>query len=198
MNFIKRFFGNIAVKNLIIMFLFGILLIVGLLYWLDSYTHHNQAIKVPDLKGLQVDEAEMFLKKNKLRYQVVDSVYSKLVAPGAIVEQIPAGNAKVKENRIVFLTVNAKTAQTVVLPDMFEISSRQAEATLRSLGFVIDSLQYIPYEYKGLVVNVLYNNRVIDAGSRLPYGAHLWLQIGDGFETIEDSTELEMDKEWFE
>ena len=81
---------------------------------------------------------------------------------------------------------------------MFEISSRQAEATLRSLGFVIDSLQYISYEYKGLVVNVLYNNRVIDAGSRLPYGAHLWLQIGDGFETIEDSTELEMDKEWFE
>ena len=78
-------------------------IIWGVLNWLDVYTRHNEAIVVPDIKGLKLDEAIPFLENNHLRYNVVDSVFSKEVAPGAIVEVIPNVGAKVKEGRILFI-----------------------------------------------------------------------------------------------
>ena len=192
---------NIIVRNLLLMCLTAGIVIWGVLLWLDSYTMHNQAIEVPDLKGLQEEAAATILSHRGLRCQVIDSVYSRTVAPGAVVEQIPGANQKVKENRIIFLTVNARNAQTVALPDVGETSLRQAIASLKSLGFVVDSIQYVTYEYRDLVVGVTYNGTTVSAGQRLPYGAKIWVQAGDGFETpvAEDSVELDdTDRQWFE
>lgn len=198
---LKSLATNIILRNILLLVGVTGLLIWGVLVWLDDYTMHNQAILVPDVKGLQEEEAGPILKRNKLRYQVVDSVYSRTVEPGAIVEQIPAADSKVKEHRIVFLTVNARNAQTVELPDVLEISQRQALASLRAIGFGVDSVEYVPYEYKDLVVNVLYNGQPVSSGTRLPFGAKLWLQVGDGFEIQQPSDTLMMndsDKQWFE
>ena len=179
-------------------------MIFGILSWLDSYTMHNQAIEVPDVKGMQVSVAAPILERSKLRYQVVDSIYSKDVRPGAVVEQIPVADSKVKENRIVFLTVNAKNAQTVELPDVIEYSSRQARGMLNSLGFRADSIIYVEYEQRDLVVNVLYDNKEVNAGQRIPYGAQLVLEVGDGIisaprDTIPALEELtEDDMRWLE
>lgn len=200
---IKFLFTNIIVRNVLLVIAVTGLLIVGVLYWLQSYTMHNQAIIVPDVRGMQEEVAEPLLRSKKLRYQVIDSVYSRGVQPGAIVEQIPAAASKVKENRIVFLTVNAKTAQTVELPDVLEISQRQAMASLRALGFVVDSIRYVTYEYRDLVVAVQYNDRMVHSGQRLPYGATLVLEVGNGnIEEPADSTDSlelidESAKEWF-
>lgn len=198
---LKFLTSNVIVRNLLLLAIVTATLIWGVLLWLDSYTLHNQAIIVPDLKGLQEEVAAPILKKSKLRYQVIDSVYSRTVEPGAIVEQIPTAASKVKQNRIVFLTVNAKTSQTVELPDVLEISQRQAVASLRSLGFKVDSVEYVPYEYKDLVVNILYKQLPVSSGTRLPFGATLWLQVGDGFELPEVVDTMMMndsDKQWFE
>lgn len=186
-------FTNVISLNIWLLVILTGGIIFGVLHWISVYTHHNQAIEVPDLKGLQPEEAELILKKKDLRLQIADSVYSKNVAPGSVVEMIPPAGSKVKQNRIVFLTINAKTSQTVEVPDMFEISQRQAEATLRSLGFVIDSIEYVPYQYKGLVINILNNGNIVEPGKRLPMGSHLWLQVGDGFEQKLDSDSLETD-----
>ena len=170
---IKSFFSNIIVRNLLLLVLMCFLLLGGVLYWLDSYTMHNQAIIVPDVKGALPEEAAPLLKKKHLRFQIVDSVYMRGQKPGVIVEQIPAAASKVKENRIVFLTINANNAQTVELPDMIDISQRQAKASLRALGFVVDSVRYVPSEYPDLVKDVFYNDRSVRSGQRLPYGSEL-------------------------
>lgn len=184
---IKSFFTNIIVRNLLLLGIACAMLLGGVLYWLDNYTMHNQAIVVPDLKGYLPEEAEPMLRSKHLRYQVVDSVYMRGQKPGAIVEQIPMAASKVKQNRIIFLTVNAKNAQTVELPDMIDISQRQAIASLRALGFVVDSVRYVPYEYPDLVVDVQYNDRPVSSGQRLPFGATLILEVGNG------NTELPVD-----
>ena len=197
-------FTNVISCNIWLMAIVTAGLLFGSLFCIDSYTHHNQAIEVPDLRGLQPEEAKEILSRKDLRLQITDSVYSKTIAPGAVVEMIPPAGSKVKQNRIIFLTINAKTSQTVEVPDMFEISQRQAEATLKSLGFVIDSIEYVPYKYKGLVINILNKGRIIEAGTRLPIGAHLWLQVGDGFEpkletdSISAEEEHESELAWFE
>ena len=39
-----------------------ILLLFGVLKWLDVYTRHGEAVVVPDVKGMTVREAEMLLR----------------------------------------------------------------------------------------------------------------------------------------
>lgn len=155
-------------------------IIFGVMAWLDSYTHHNVAIAVPDLRTMQVNVAEQVLAKSGLKCEVIDSVYSKEVAPGAIVEQSPEANSKVKEGRTIYLTLNASSVQTFPLPDIEEMSQRQAVATLRAIGFKIDSVSYVHYEYRDLVVGVRYKNKPVKTGDKIPVGSRLVVLVGDG------------------
>ena len=108
-DFLLKLIKSPIVVNLLLAIILTIAIIIGTLQWLDHYTLHNEAVVVPDVKGLTLDEADEFFKNSKLRYNVVDSVFSKDVAPGAIVELVPVAGSKVKENRIVFVTINAQT-----------------------------------------------------------------------------------------
>src|SRR5688572_26971203 len=73
--------------------------------WLNSYTHHGESITVPDLRGMTQEKLEHFLENKHLQYKVVDSLFETKKAPGTILEQDPAPDSKVKENRTIYLTV---------------------------------------------------------------------------------------------
>lgn len=134
-NFFVKLIKNPYVLNLLLAVIVACGLIYGTLKWLDKYTRHNEAVVVPDVKGLRVEEAAEFFKNNNLRYNVIDSVFSKDVSPGAIVELVPSAGSKVKEGRIVFITVNAMTSQMATIPEVEDLSFRQAYALLRARGF---------------------------------------------------------------
>ena len=77
-NFIlsKVFFKNLGLAVAIIV---GFILI--LLIWMNFYTRHGQARPVPDFYGLSMEQAEILAKKNKLKYQIIDSVYTTRLFP---------------------------------------------------------------------------------------------------------------------
>lgn len=134
-NFFVKLIKNPYVLNLLLAVVVACALIYGTLVWLDKYTRHNEAVVVPDVKGLKIEEAAEFFKNNNLRYNVIDSVFSKDVDPGAIVELVPSAGSKVKEGRIVFITVNALTSQMATIPEVEDLSFRQAYALLKARGF---------------------------------------------------------------
>ena len=101
-DFLVKLIKNPYVLNLLLAVVVACALVFGTLKWLDSYTRHNEAVVVPDVKGLGMEEAAEFFKNSNLRYNVIDSVFSKDVKPGAIVELVPMAGSKVKEGRIVF------------------------------------------------------------------------------------------------
>ena len=124
--------------NLIAMVVVIVAAAWGTLQWLDSYTRHGEAVVVPDVKGMNLRIAENELDKQSLKSIVIDSSYVKGIAPGAILEQNPAGGSKVKSGRTVYLTVNADSAPKVAIPDVMDNSSlRRPNAKLRALGFKI-------------------------------------------------------------
>lgn len=172
---------------------------------IDGYTNHNQAVHVPDVRGLQVEDAAPFLEQNLLRYVIIDSIYSKEVTPGAIVELLPEANSKVKKNRIVYLTVNAKTEETAIIPEITDISFRQAYALLRARGFMDVEWKYVSGEYRDLTIGVEYGGQMINSGTRVPLTAKLILVISDGYVipheadsvTIEKPEIIGGDESWF-
>lgn len=172
------------------MIVVGCALIYGTLAWLDYYTRHNEAVIVPDVKGLSMNEAKSFFDNTGLRYNVIDSVFSNDVAPGAIVEVVPEPGSKVKEGRIVFVTINALTAQMAIIPEVADLSFRQAYALLRSLGFKNIEVKFVPGDYKDLAVGVERNAQMINRGERVPLASTLTLIISNGEKEI-DSLSLD-------
>jgi beta-lactam-binding protein with PASTA domain len=165
-----------------ILIVLALLFIVGwlTLLWIDTYTNHNKAVVVPDVRGLQIEEAEPYFSKNLLRYVIIDSVYSKAATPGAIVDIIPDANTKVKKNRIVYVTVNAKSEETAPVPEITDISYRQAYALLKSRGFQNVDLKYVSGEFRDLAIGVEYRGKMVKTGDRIPLASKISLVLSDG------------------
>lgn len=179
-NFITRLIKHPFIISLVLMVIVTCGIFYGVLSWLNTYTRHNQAIVVPDVKGMKLEDAIPFLENNHLRYNVVDSVFSKDVSPGAIVEVVPSVGSKVKEGRILFVTINALTSQMAMIPDIEDQSFRQAYALLRARGFNSVEIEYIAGEYKDLAVAVEHNGRTLTKGELMPLTAPLVLKVSSG------------------
>ena len=135
MSFKDFLFSKVFVKNLAIAFgiLVGIIMI--LLIWLNIYTRHGQARPVPDFYGLNLTETARLAKKNKLKFQVIDSVYTSVVQAGCVAEQTPAPGFKVKKRRRILLTINAFKPEMVKVPNLVGLPIRQAKAMIENAGF---------------------------------------------------------------
>ena len=147
-NFLKN---NIYVKNLFWAILIIIVLFLGLKWWLNEYTRHGQAVIVPDVKGLSVQEASAFFDNSNLKFEVIDSVYNKDSKPGIIVETIPTAGTKVKENKNIYITINANSSRTSIIPEVKDQSLRQAIAKLNAVEFKDIQVKYVPAAWKDLV-----------------------------------------------
>ena len=184
------------------------IIVYAVLHFVDKYTNHNQAVYVPDVKGLQIENAKRFFEDNMLRYNVIDSVFRKDITPGAIVELTPRANSKVKKNRIVYITINAKTEETIIVPDITDMSFRQSIALLRARGFQDVEWKYVTSEYRDLTIGIEYGGQMINGGTRVPKSAKLIIILGDGNithpindgDTIEEEKRTEIisgDESWF-
>jgi beta-lactam-binding protein with PASTA domain len=141
---------------------------------------HGESITVPDLKGMTQDRLPAFLENKHLRFQVVDSLYDDKRAAGAILEQDPAPNSKVKENRTIYLTINSFQPTKVKMPNLIDVSYRQAEAILQSYNLKVGQTIYKPDLARNAVLDQLYKGNHIDPGKDLSKGSTIDLVLGDG------------------
>jgi len=156
---------------------------------LNVYTLHNKAIIIPDVKGLPIADAAAFLENKGLRYTVIDSVYTKDVRPGAIVEIIPAIGSKVKKGRILFVTINAHTVQMAAIPNIQDFSLRQGEAQIHAQGFTSVAIKYVSGPYRDLIIGVELQGKELNPGELVPLSAELILKVGNGGRDPEEETE---------
>jgi len=204
-EYIIKILKNPFVFNLLVAGVITLVLLGGVMFWLSSYTRHNEAVVVPDVRGLKVEEAAEYFDRSNLRYNVIDSVFSNDVPAGAIVEMIPEAGAKVKDGRIVFITINASTTQMAPMPNVQDLSFRQAQALLEATGFNSVEIEYVPGDYKDLVVGVEHRGRMLNSGEKVSLKAALVLKVSNGegemLTTPTDSTaveELDSEEEnWF-
>lgn len=189
-NIIIRFLTSIYVKNILLMVAVFLILVAIVLFALNRYTLHDKSITVPSVKGLQMEEAGSILSSSHLRYEISDSIFQTGGTPGAVLEQVPKGESKVKEGRTVYLTVQAKGVQMVPVPELKDYSRRQAEAQLNSLGFSKIYVEEVPSPYAGIVISVSYKGLELRPNQKVPNNATLKMVVGAGGESLDDSTEV--------
>lgn len=176
-NFIlsKLFLKNLGIAIMIIVG--GVML---LLIWMNFYTRHGQARPVPNFVGLTMEQTSQLARKSRLRYQVIDSIYTTVVPRGCIAEQNPKPGFKVKKWRNIVLTINAFHPEMVAMPSLVDLPLRQAKALVESSGLEIGLLKYRPDISIDVVIDQQYNGKNIPEGDSLQKGSVIDLILGKG------------------
>lgn len=147
---------------------------------LGWYTHHGEELKVPDLYGMSLEEADVKINTDHLRYTIYDSIYNSDFAPGTVLDQRPFAGAIVKRKRNIFLTINSMKPEQVRFPNLVDNSFRQAYELLITNGFKIGKLEYAENQFFNLVLFPKYMGDTIHAGSMIDKGATVDLVLGKG------------------
>jgi len=177
---LKKVFNHYIVKSALILALLGFFVLYGTLVVLRHYTHHGEALQVPDVTGLTLEEAGKVLRAQKMRWQLSDSVYIASYKPGAVVNQNPEPGSKVKENRNIFLVINALAPEKVKMPNVVDLSYRQAKATLEAQGLTVGELIYVPHMAENYVLKQQYRGQDIRRGTEIVKGSVIDLVLGKG------------------
>ncbi|NVN94444.1 MAG: PASTA domain-containing protein [Bacteroidetes bacterium] len=164
--------------------LFSIVITFGIIYLiilsLGSYTHHGESYTVPDFRGKQPSELTQYADENGFGFLVVDSLYDAKLPKGSILLQDPLPNSKVKHSRTIYLTVVSAEPEKVSMPNLVDLSIRQAISLLETYNLQVGSLEYIPDMAKNAVLYQKYKGAEIEPGKPIKKGSRIDLVLGQG------------------
>jgi len=161
----------------------GLFLFITLIYfyiYLPNATNHGKSLTVPDLTGMNMEQAEKMLAEKSLRIAINDSSYSEDAQPLSILKQFPATGEKVKEGRTIYVSINRITPTTLPLPDLVDRSLINAEVMLKSNELKIGRVYYEASPFRNLVKEMRYQGQAIYAGTRIYKGSTIDLVVGNG------------------
>ena len=186
------FFGKLTSKyiwlNLAAMAAVVVLLVVGVKFGIDMYTHHGEAIPVPNIKHKSFADAKQMLAHAGLLIEVTDTGYVRTLPADCILEQSPQPGDFVKSGHVIYVIVNSANTPTITMPDIVDNSSmREAMAKLRAMGFRVGEPQFIVGE-REWVYGATVNGRHVVAGDKIPVDAVVVLQVGNGSRSETDTT----------
>lgn len=177
--------AGIILTNVLIAIAIAAVGVVVLQFCLKRYTEHGVEVEVPAITGLYIEEAQITLAAEDLHLEIIDSTYSTKTPLGTLVEQTPAAGSKVKHGRTVYAIRNARFRRPVTMPELRDVSLRQAQATVKSLGLNVEEVKYEPSAFKDIILDIQRDGESVPAGSTLPEGTSVTLVAGKGQGTAE-------------
>ena len=122
-----------------------------------------------------------------------ESVFDKTSKPGTVLKQNPNPKEKVKRGRKVYVTVASDQPPIVKMPQLQDVSLRQAEIMLKAKGLILGTVIYKPSPYENAVLEQLYRGRPIASGKDINMGEIITLVVGKDIEGLpSDSTFTEI------
>src|SRR5690606_3377608 len=152
----RNFLNFLRSKTFLIQIGLAILAVVLLsflaLQWLKGTTNHGEFVEVPDFSKMSVMQMRQAVEQAGLRYQVLDSSdYDPEYPKFSILDQDPPAGNKVKANRKIYFTVNPSGYKKVSVPDIVQVTLRNATSMLRAVGLEVERVTYIDQLGKDMV-----------------------------------------------
>jgi beta-lactam-binding protein with PASTA domain len=181
MNFLEFIRTRVFVRNFLLSVALTILVITLILWALKWYTHHGESMIVPSLIGLTPDQIEQLETISDLEVIIVDSVFDSRMPRGSVLIQDPIPGSKVKRNRKVYLTTVAVMPEKVTMPDLVDLTLRQASATLETYGLKLGKVNYVPDIAANAVLGQFHKNQTIEPGFEILKNSVIDLRVGQSF-----------------
>ena len=167
-----------------------LVLLAIVVFMLKIFTRHGKEFEMPSFIGKDAEELTQSGKTEGFVFEITDMLYDEKTEPGKVIKQDPAPGEKVKKGRKVYLVVSTAEPPTVKMPELHDISLRQAQLILESQGLVLDHVIEKPSPYENAVLDVLYRGHVIATGTEIKMGEKISLVVGKNLNDLPDSTEV--------
>lgn len=163
-------------KHFLLASLSVLIFLLGIAFFLEYFTKHNNYTRVPDFKGLKTNTLSSVFDNSDVDYIITDSIYSLEYPKGTVIKQDPLPGAQVKVGRAIYLTVNAVLSQQVPMPNLIDLSLRQAKSLLETYGLKVGRITYVV----GLppVIEQWCNGEKIKPNTMVPKGSKIDLVVG--------------------
>ena len=155
-----------------------IFLIVLAMIFLRIYTRHGQEVEMPDFIGK--DSKILIQNTSSADFIMVisDYVYDKSQPEGIVLKQNPQAKELVKKGRKVYLTIASSIPPKVKMPELKDVSQRQAEIMLKAIGLEVGDVIYKASPFENAVLEQLYKGRAVAAGTEISMGESVTLVVG--------------------
>jgi eukaryotic-like serine/threonine-protein kinase len=173
--FRKKFYIHLGISIIL-----TVVLLLAVVISLRVYTRHGDAYVVPNLEGKTLNQMHENKASRVFKFQVTDSVYDNSLVPGSVIKQNPSAGSKAKEGRTIYLTTVSYTPKMSIMPELKDLTVRQAITTLRTSGLKIRKLIFTPYFAGNSVIGQYYNGDTLLAGTKILEGSEIDLLAGLG------------------
>lgn len=198
MGKVKDFFkpGRMGYHFLLALGLTLIIIIICLIFT-RIYTRHGREVEMPDFVGKDSKALIDTMLPSDYIIVIADEVYDKSMEAGTIIKQTPVAGEKVKKGRKVYLTIATSEPPTVIMPQLRDVSLRQAEIMLNALGLELAGTILKPSPYENAVLEQLYRGHAIAAGTEIKMGEKITLVVGRDInelpvgDTLTQNTEIQ-------
>lgn len=156
-------------------------LVIFIMVMLKFFTRHGEEYAVPELVGKSAGEMEMYARDSnvhRFKYVVIDSIFVPETAGGTVMNQDPAPGQLVKKGRKIYLSVSTMNPPKVEMPNLIDLSLRQAENILNTNNLKLGQVIYKPSRFPNAVLEQRYKGRVVSQGTLLPYHSPITLVVG--------------------
>ncbi|HMB97454.1 MAG TPA: PASTA domain-containing protein [Balneolaceae bacterium] len=177
MDWIKQILRNKKIYAWIsgIILFFAIMLFLADKVLMPEYTNYNEGVTVPDVTKISLTEARQLLESYGLRYEVADRRAHSSYPADYIIDQTPGASQIVKPNRKVYLTVNTAVQPKAVVPNLVNMSFRNAKIQLENYGLSLGTTSYESSRFKNTVLWQSLTPR-----DTVPKGSVVDITISDG------------------
>ncbi len=168
-------------KHLTLMLAVSLGIIAVVFLFIKLYARQGKEFTLPDMVGSNIEEMRADASLD-IEYVIVDSVFNEHDPGGRILTQDPKGGTMVKSGRKVYVTITSYSAEKTYLPDLCDLSLRQAVSQLYSMGLQGGTLRFVESPDRNAVLSLSQNGRTLQAGQEVNSGSRIDMVVGLGDE----------------
>lgn len=168
-------------STLIIMLVISVVTVSFIGISLNAITKHGQEYELQDFTGMnarQLHDIEQDSNIIDFEFVIIDSVFVPNKKGGTVLTQDPVAGSKVKKGRKVYLSIVAMSMPKIEMPNLIDLSLRQAENMLKTNDLKLGQIIYKASKYPNAVLEQRYKGRIIEQGKQIPYQSEITLIVG--------------------
>lgn len=166
-----------VLRTLLQMLAISAVLLIIIFTLLKLYGRTGREYELKDVRGMTIAEAQASNDIN-LEFVINDSIYTEGDEGGHIISQDPKPGSHVKKNRKVFVSISAYTPKDALMPDLTDVTVKQAVSQLSSMGLNVGRLKFVQSQFPKTVLEATCRGKVLKPGTTVKGGQVIDLTVG--------------------
>ena len=180
MNLLKKY---PLIKHLLLMLCVFVTLVLFAFLLLRICTKHGKEYALPDILNKNISEVQEMDEMSRFELVLIDSVYVNNKPGGIIIAMDPPPQSMIKEDRKIYVTITSNDPEDVEVPNLVDLTVRQAVSLLESHGLTCGTLSFTPDIGRNAVLDQLYEGKSISPKTKIPRYSSINLLVGSGIDS---------------